>query len=171
MSEDDFLKEEFDMMLENFDGGLSSTSTRKFEGVIDKFSNRLGIDVDDIYAVSAGTRPTNIPIRLTQGDQSSKQTALGLAYVQAPPEKTEDQIAASAAGSIRGCMVNRHRAHYDNILVVAVKNNIPSAKILLTNSVDNSIENSLKQIFTDISIENLGVSEAAEDTATAVAAG
>ncbi|HGJ65254.1 TPA: hypothetical protein ENS27_07670, partial [bacterium] len=73
------LKSLFSTMLETFQGGLSSTSTNKFDEIKTLFQKEFKIQNSDIYATGAGTRPGNLEVRLSQGVQATTHTVLGLA--------------------------------------------------------------------------------------------
>ena len=99
-------------------GGISSTSTTKFDGLKDYFSSVLGIsDREQIYIVGAGTRPTNLPIRFAQGKQSTVFTQVGVGFVEADAAKTLDQVSESCATTLKN-YAERGRINYGVILLV-----------------------------------------------------
>jgi hypothetical protein len=102
---------------ENFTGGLSNTSTQKFNNFKEFFQEVVGLDPDDIYLVGAGTRTTNIPIRLTQGRQRNKHTRLGIGFVSTDDENKVQKVSDSAMTSIERYIVQEGRGSYEAILI------------------------------------------------------
>ncbi len=110
----------YQKMVKDFPGGVSNTSTAKFDEIRHFLSERLELSLDDIYIVGADKRTTNLPIRLTQGGQAMKRTELGVAVFTVGGGKDVDKAVGSASTSIRNYLAERGRGNYNAILLVAV---------------------------------------------------
>lgn len=116
---------------ENYTGGLSNTSTQKFNNFRQFFQDILNLGSGDIYIVGAGTRTTNIPIRLTQGRQGTRHTRLGVGFVTTDDEDKIEKVSDSAMTSIRRYVVERGRGNYEAIIVLVVVNeNVHVSKLM-----------------------------------------
>jgi len=114
----------YEELLTSYSGGLSNTSTVKFEGIKELFSSKLGISVDDIYATGAGTRPGNLEVRLSQGVQATKHTVLGLGFIVDDKNTAEnrEKLTKSAFVTIQK-FLGRGKSKYDNILILIQSEN------------------------------------------------
>ena len=157
MTAENLLNKVFSKLLEDFENGISSTSTKKFDDVRKFFSELLNIGFDDIYAVSAGTRPTNLPIRLTQGDQSNRSTKLGLAFVTV--EKDISSTVDSSATSIRNYLSSKNRGKYDSILIIPVENDIAHPMLVMYKEKGEDLANLLQNKFPDLQTEQLSLKD------------
>lgn len=111
------LQEQYDRMLEEYQGGLSNTSTAKFRAIVALFQSALALeDPSDIYAVGAGTRPGNLEVRLNQGVRTTLHTTLGLGFIKAVATDAT-RLTESALTTIEG-FLRRGKGNYDTILVL-----------------------------------------------------
>lgn len=120
----DELQKLYDELLKKYPKGLSSTSTKKFDEINDYFSTKYGIDKTKIYSTAAGTRPTNLEVRLTQGRQAVQNAVLGLAFIR-DNKNTNDsrqRLTRSSFTTIEKS-IGRGKAKYQNILVLIVSSN------------------------------------------------
>lgn len=118
-------------MLTAYVGGLSNTSTSKFDGIRRLFARLIERSEADVYAVGAGTRPGNIEVRLSQGTRAFQHTPLGIAFVKADSAKQVGQLASSAVTTIKG-FLDRGKAVYDSILVLVEVNGLIHPARLVT---------------------------------------
>ena len=119
----------YQKMVKDFPGGISNTSTAKFDEMRHFLSERLQLNSDDIYIVGADKRTTNLPIRLTQGGQAMKRTELGVAVFTVGAGKDVDKTVGSASTSIRNYLSERGRGNYNAILLVAVDSTTSSLHV------------------------------------------
>ena len=159
MTAENSLNNVFSKLLEEFENGISSTSTRKFDNIRKFFSDLLDIGCDDIYAVSAGTRPTNLPIRLTQGDQSNRSTVLGLAFVTV--ERDISSTVDSSATSIRNYLSSKNRGKYDAILIIPVENDIAHPMLVMYKEKGEKLADLLQSKFPALQSEKLSLNNTA----------
>ena len=59
--------EEIKSICTRFQGGLSNTSTKKFDELVKIVSEIVGVEEDDIYITAATSRASNLWNRLAQG--------------------------------------------------------------------------------------------------------
>lgn len=133
MADQEFIKtfeERYTKLLQSYKGGLSHTSIRKFDEIRQLFAEKLSIDIEDVYAIGAGTRPGNIEVRLSQGTRAFQLTKLGLAFIKVDDKSKIASQSDSAVTTIKG-FLERGKASYESILVV-VENN---SKITITRLV------------------------------------
>ena len=97
-----------------FTGGLSNTSTKKFDELIKIVSQITDIDMDEIYITAATSRASNLWNRLAQGKPLTQHFTLALGIIDA----SDLQGGISPASRFIGNGVG----HYDAI-VLAVKRN------------------------------------------------
>lgn len=122
-------------LVANYEGGLSNTSTAKFNAWKTKFEEWAGLHADDVYIVSAGTRPGNLPIRLTQGRTTTRKTALGIGVMSA--DDLEDGMSkAKSALNASWAYRDEGRALYDAIGIICIINDYP--KFLMLREVEGS---------------------------------
>ena len=112
-------------LLSKYEGGISNTSTSKFNDIKALFRNRYGLSEDDIYAIGAGSRPGNLEVRLSQGIQATKHTVLCVAFLidQRDNEDNRIKLTKSAFVTAKKSM-GRGKSSYDNILVFIDSNGI-----------------------------------------------
>lgn len=110
-------------MVKNFPGGISNTSTAKFNEIKSYLAKLLGLTDDDLYIVGAGDRTTNLPIRLTQGGQATKKTELGVGFYIVESGRDFRQALDSATTSTVNYLAQRGRGNYNAILLVAIDAN------------------------------------------------
>ena len=117
------LQTRYTEMCQKFDGGLSNTSTKKFDPIIQLFSKNFNIPAEDIYAVGSGSRPGNIEVRLSQGTRATQHTKLGLTFIvdeMGTPENTK-KLTNSAFVTIEK-FLGRGKSSYENVLVIVDTN-------------------------------------------------
>ncbi len=112
-------------LLSNFPKGISSTSTNKFNDIKDLFKEKYNLGDEDIYATGAGNRPGNLEVRLSQGVQATKHTALGLAFLidKKGNEDARNRLTESTFVTIEKSL-GRGKASYDNILIFVDSNDV-----------------------------------------------
>lgn len=113
----DHLNKLYASLTERYIGGLSNTSTAKFDKFYEYFSELLKIN--DVYAVAAASRPTNLQIRLTQGKQTTKHTQLGLGFLVASNATQANALSDSALVSVEK-LLNEGRAGYDAVGIIVM---------------------------------------------------
>lgn len=155
-------------LAENYNGGLSNTSTAKFTPWKSKFAEWAGLREEDVYIVSAGTRPGNLPIRLTQGRTTTRKTALGIGVMSA--DDREDGISkAKSALNASWAYRDEGRALYDAIGIICVIDGSP--EFLMLKEIQGSVAgDNLKSHFADLDVEKVKVTPTLKKT-TAIAEG
>lgn len=108
-------------MRERYQGGISNTSTAKFDEIKDLFGELFGVSSDEVYVVGAGTRPTNLPIRFSQGRQATTYTPLGVGFVTSDGAKTLTDLTESCSTTLSN-YAERGRTHYGSIILVLIEN-------------------------------------------------
>lgn len=151
-------------LVNNYTGGLSNTSTAKFNAWKNKFAEWAGLIADDVYIVSAGTRPGNLPIRLTQGRTTTRKTALGIGVMSA--DDLEDGMSkAESALNASWAYRDEGRALYDAIGIICVINGYP--KFLILREVEGSkAGDNLKVHFPKLIIEKVKATQSKASTST-----
>lgn len=95
----------------NFSGGLSNTSTKKFDALVAIVSTITGLPADEIYPTSVVARASNVWNRLSQGKPLNKHFSLA--------------IAIGAKGAESGMMaplasfIGDGNVHYDTIAILS----------------------------------------------------
>lgn len=130
MSATDILVQKYNEMTANYPGGLSNTSTSKFNDIRDFIGSLFSLTSDDVYAVGAGTRPTNLPIRFSQGRQATQETALGVGFVVVPDNQNSESITNSSTTTLRN-YAERGRGHYKAMILVVIDNDTPKVTRLI----------------------------------------
>lgn len=119
----DKMNDLYKQMLKNYEGGLSNTSTKKFDGIVSAVAELLDIPVAEIYATGSGTRPGNLEVRLSQGVRATTHTTVGLGFIiddKNDPENVE-KLTNSALVTCEK-FLGRGKAHYDNIVIFVESN-------------------------------------------------
>ncbi|MDA7500759.1 hypothetical protein N8486_02580, partial [Akkermansiaceae bacterium] len=106
----------------------------------------------DVYAVGAGTRPTNLPIRFSQGRQATQETALGVGFVVVPDNKTSDSITNSSTTTLRN-YAERGRGHYKAMVLVVVENDVPKVTRMIKYQ-DAGFDSTFSTLFPEADIIN-----------------
>jgi hypothetical protein len=140
-------------LTENYRNGLSNTSTAKFNSWKTKFAEWAGLREEEVYIVSAGTRPGNLPIRLTQGRTTTRKTALGIGVMSA--DDREDGVSkAKSALNASWAYRDEGRALYDAIGIVCVIDDSP--EFLMLKEIESSVAgDNLKNNFPDLEVEKV----------------
>lgn len=123
------LKKLYDQLTAAYEGGISNTSTAKFNPWRTEFSNWATVPESDIYIVAAGTRPGNLPIRLTQGRATVGHHALGVGVLMAQSVEAGEEAALSALNAAWQYRAEG-RADYDSIAIVVVADETPKLSII-----------------------------------------
>lgn len=86
----------FHDLLTGYSGGISNTSTKKYQHIKEKVAEALLMNVDDIYATGSSKRMSNLDTRLPQGNQRGQNAPLALVFVQQEvrAEETVEQALA-----------------------------------------------------------------------------
>ena len=122
----------YQQMLQKFEGGLSNTSTKKFDDIVSSIANVLGIPVEEVYATGSGSRPGNLEVRLSQGVRATIHTTVGLGFIvdeKNDPNNVE-KLTNSALVTCKK-FLGRGKAHYDNIVIFVESNGSISASGLI----------------------------------------
>lgn len=128
----------YEEMCSKFAGGLSNKSTTKFKSFSDYFAKEFNLNEEDIYITGAGTRPSNLEVRLSQGRQSVKHTVLGVAFAVVSKQSDDaiKKLTDSCMVTIRK-FIDKGKSSYDNVLILVVDGNdvYPSGLIYAKGSV------------------------------------
>lgn len=153
------INELYKELLSKYEGGISNTSTSKFNDIKSLFRDRYGLTDEDIYATGAGSRPGNIEVRLSQGVQATKHTALCIAFLidKKNSEENRKKLAKSTFVTARKSM-GRGKSSYDNILVLIDSDGIIYSTGLMYNS-DSKLYNALVSDFDIPIIEEINQEE------------
>ncbi len=109
-------------MLQNYPDGISSTSTKKYEPLVEVVANALGLEPDQVYATGSNTRPSNLDTRWGQGNKRGQHTPLGIAFqgVQTHGQTHEDAIERVSSSvlstSTKFVTGEEYGTNYDGIL-------------------------------------------------------
>lgn len=115
----DKLQQKYDEMCQNFEGGLSNTSTKKFDPIRELFAETFNLPVEDIYAVGSGSRPGNIEVRLSQGTRATTHTTLGLAFIVDEVGTPENRLKLTQSAFVTiEKFLGRGKSSYENVLVI-----------------------------------------------------
>ena len=113
-----------------FEGGLSNTSTKKFNDLSVAISAMTGLPEEDIYITSVYARPSNTWNRLSQGKPLSRHYTLGVCI--SSPDGVNGVLAPL------GSFIGSGNVHYDSIAVIAQDtDNVWKVKAIATNAKDN----------------------------------
>lgn len=145
-------------LLEKYKGGISNTSTAKFNDLKNLFKTQYSLEEDDVYATGAGNRPGNLEVRLSQGVQATKHTILCLAFLidKKGTKENREKLTKSTFVTIRKSL-GRGKSSYDNILIFIESNGQLYASGLMYND-DSTIKDDLIHDF-DIELTKLASSE------------
>ena len=112
-----------------FTGGLSNTSTKKFNDLSVAISAIVGLPEDDIYITSVFARSSNTWNRLSQGKPLSRHYVLGVCI--ASPDGVNGVLAPL------GSFIGPGNVHYDSIAVIAQDaDKVWRIKAIATNAKD-----------------------------------
>ena len=75
----------FAKLLATYTGGISNTSTTKYDEIKAIVAAATGIPVDGIYATGAASRVSNLDTRYAQGNQRGQHAPLALAFIGIRP--------------------------------------------------------------------------------------
>lgn len=132
---------------QNFVGGLSNTSTRKFDELIKIISEVSCIPIEDVYITSAIARPSNVWNRLSQGKPLTHHFKLAVCIV------SENSVNGALAPL--KAFIGDGTVHYDSIAILAPVSGIWTIPNIVTNGKFDTAEK-FKEAYPDIvvSIEN-----------------
>lgn len=149
-------------LLEKYKGGISNTSTAKFNDLKNLFKTQYSLEEEDVYATGAGNRPGNLEVRLSQGVQATKHTALCLAFLidKKGTKENREKLTKSTFVTIRKSL-GRGKSSYDNILIFIESNGELFASGLMYTD-DSTIKDALMQDF-EIELTKLASSEEASE--------
>ena len=141
------LNELYKVLLSKYKGGISNTSTSKFNDIKNLFKDRYDLNEDDVYATGAGNRPGNLEVRLSQGVQATKHTALCLAFLidKKGTKENREKLTNSTFVTIRKSL-GRGKSSYDNIIIFIESEGELFASGLMYND-DSTIKDALLQDF------------------------
>lgn len=83
MAINDRFSGEIDSIVARFPGGLSNTSTKKFDLLVPIVAEMTGLDEDDIYITAAASRASNLWNRLAQGKPLTRHYNLAVGIIDA----------------------------------------------------------------------------------------
>lgn len=141
------IKAEYRQKLVENPSFLSSTSTKKFDSLRTIIADGLGLDFEQVYAVSAGTRPGNLEVRFCQGERSTMHTILGLGFMNDEENSEENRKKLTNSSFVTLTkMLNRGKASYEMILlfVQSAKDVFPTGLIY---SKDTELTEKIKSVF------------------------
>lgn len=155
----DKINDLYKQMLEKYDGGLSNTSTKKFDDITKAVSDLLEIDNIEIYATGSGSRPGNLEVRLSQGVRATIHTTVGLGFII--DEKNDiDNVNKLTNSALVTCrkFLGRGKAHYDNIIIfVESKGELLASGIICQKK--SSITDKLIEAFHISNVQEISLSE------------
>lgn len=124
----DKMNELYQQMIQNYDGGLSNTSTKKFDGIVSSIAGMLGIPENEVYATGSGSRPGNLEVRLSQGVRATTHTTVGLGFI-VDEKNTPENVTKLTNSALVTCkkFLGRGKAHYDNIVILVESNGMIEA--------------------------------------------
>lgn len=124
----DKMNELYQQMIQNYEGGLSNTSTKKFDGIVSSIAGMLGIPENEVYATGSGSRPGNLEVRLSQGVRATTHTTVGLGFI-VDEKNTPENVAKLTNSALVTCkkFLGRGKAHYDNIVILVESNGMIEA--------------------------------------------
>ena len=156
------VNELYKTLLEKYKGGISNTSTAKFNDLKNLFKSKYNLEEDDVYATGAGNRPGNLEVRLSQGVQATKHTILCLAFLidKKGSKENREKLTKSTFVTIRKSL-GRGNSSYDNILIFIESNGELFASGLMYND-ESTIKDDLMHDF-DIELTKLASSEEASE--------
>lgn len=119
----DKMNELYQNMIQKYDGGLSNTSTKKFDDIVSSIAEMLGIPENEVYATGSGSRPGNLEVRLSQGVRATIHTTVGLGFI-VDDKNTPENVAKLTNSALVTCkkFLGRGKAHYDNIVILVESN-------------------------------------------------
>ena len=119
----DKMNELYQDMIQKYEGGLSNTSTKKFDGIVSSIAKMLGIPENEVYATGSGSRPGNLEVRLSQGVRATIHTTVGLGFI-VDDKNTPENVAKLTNSALVTCkkFLGRGKAHYDNIVIFVESN-------------------------------------------------
>lgn len=150
----DKMNELYQQMLKNYEGGLSNTSTKKFDGIVASIASLLEIPEKDVYATGSGSRPGNLEVRLSQGVRATTHTIVGLGFI-VDEKNDQENVTKLTNSALATCkkFLGRGKAHYDNIVIlvesdgrlyasgiICKKRTIITEKLIDRLQIDNIVE-------------------------------
>lgn len=119
----DKMNELYQNMIQKYDGGLSNTSTKKFDDIVSSIAEMLGIPEKEVYATGSGSRPGNLEVRLSQGVRATIHTTVGLGFI-VDDKNTPENVVKLTNSALVTCkkFLGRGKAHYDNIVILVESN-------------------------------------------------
>lgn len=142
----------YQQMLQKFEGGLSNTSTKKFDDIVSSIANVLGIPVEEVYATGSGSRPGNLEVRLSQGVRATIHTTVGLGFI-VDEKNNPNNVEKLTNSALVTCkkFLGRGKAHYDNIVIFVESNGSISASGLICQQRTAITE----KLITELQIDNV----------------
>ena len=159
------LNELYAALLSKYTGGISNTSTSKFNDIKNLFKETYNLTDDDVYATGAGNRPGNLEVRLSQGVQATKHTALCLAFLidKKGSKENREKLTNSTFVTIRKSL-GRGKSSYDNIIIFIESNGVLYASGLMYND-DSTIKDDLIRDFDIELVKSVTTEEPSEEQA------
>lgn len=135
----------------DYRGGLSNTSTAKFDEMREYLAELTGLTKDDVYIVAASKRPTNLEVRFTQGIRATKHTELGIGFLSAASKEQLDSLSDSALVTARK-FLGRNKANYTAIGILGIVGDEVHFSRLLDTSGGKMAEK-IKEHFPDVVVQ------------------
>lgn len=87
----DQINNEFRKLLKDYTGGISNTSTAKYNDIKTLVAKALELNSEAVYATGCTNRISNLDTRLAQGNQRNQHTPLGLAFIKMNSDGREEE--------------------------------------------------------------------------------
>lgn len=129
-----------------FSGGLSNTSTKKFDLLADTVEKITGVPKDQTYITAAASRASNLWNRLAQGKPLTSHYKLALGIIGEEDIKSGLSPAARFIGDGNG--------RYDAICLATKKDNTWIIAAMIGQRCDDIVE-SIRQVYPDMEAEIL----------------
>jgi hypothetical protein len=92
----------FEALLDAHAGGISNTSTTKYDEIRGLIARELQLDEEHVYATGATTRISNLDTRLAQGNQRNQHDPLAIAFLRIPTNgRDRDEVMQKTRASFR----------------------------------------------------------------------
>lgn len=154
----DKMNELYQQMIQNYEGGLSNTSTKKFDGIVSSIAKMLEIPENEVYATGSGSRPGNLEVRLSQGVRATIHTTVGLGFI-VDEKNTPENVKKLTTSALATCkkFLGRGKAHYDNIVILVESNGTIEASGIICQKC-TSITDKLIRELNIVNIQEVSVS-------------
>lgn len=157
------VNERFIKLLEEFNGGISNTSTAKYNDIKALVASELSLGVDEVYATGSGGRISNLDTRLPQGNLKNQNTPLALVFLKAEAregessEVTLERIRKSFSATCNKFVSGEERGTtFDGILCfVQLSGELDLRPLRFVHTPDCSYRDKLIAAFPDVDVEEI----------------